>query len=97
MEAEFFGYRKGAFTGAERDREGFFRRPRAEQLFLDEVAELRSRCRSSCCVRSRSAGGKVGASAEEPVDVRLVSATHQDLGALVTAGRFRQDLFYRLT
>jgi two-component system response regulator PilR (NtrC family) len=97
MEAEFFGYRKGAFTGAERDREGFFQAATGGTLFLDEVAELplAMQVKLLRAIQERRVR-KVGASAEEPVDVRLVSATHQDLGALVTAGRFRQDLFYRL-
>ncbi len=97
MEAEFFGYRKGAFTGAERDREGFFQAAGGGTLFLDEVAELplAMQVKLLRAIQERRVR-KVGASAEEPVDVRLVSATHQDLGALVTAGRFRQDLFYRL-
>lgn len=97
MEAEFFGYRKGAFTGAERDREGFFQSAAGGTLFLDEVAELplAMQVKLLRAIQERKVR-KVGASAEEPVDVRLVSATHQDLGALVTAGRFRQDLFYRL-
>lgn len=97
MEAEFFGYRKGAFTGAERDREGFFQAATGGTLFLDEVAELPlpMQVKLLRAIQERRVR-KVGASAEEPVDVRIVSATHQDLGALVTAGRFRQDLFYRL-
>ena len=97
MEAEFFGYRKGAFTGAERDREGFFQSAAGGTLFLDEVAELPlpMQVKLLRAIQERKVR-KVGASVEEPVDVRLVSATHQDLGALVTAGRFRQDLFYRL-
>ncbi|MBA2549033.1 MAG: sigma-54-dependent Fis family transcriptional regulator [Burkholderiaceae bacterium] len=97
MEAEFFGYRKGAFTGAERDREGFFQAAAGGTLFLDEVAELPlpMQVKLLRAIQERRVR-KVGASVEEPVDVRLVSATHQDLGALVTSGRFRQDLFYRL-
>ncbi|MBA2413346.1 MAG: sigma-54-dependent Fis family transcriptional regulator [Burkholderiaceae bacterium] len=97
MEAEFFGYRKGAFTGAERDREGFFQAAAGGTLFLDEVAELplAMQVKLLRAIQERRVR-KVGASGEEAVDVRLVSATHQDLGALVTAGRFRQDLFYRL-
>ena len=97
MEAEFFGYRKGAFTGADRDREGFFQAAAGGTLFLDEVAELplAMQVKLLRAIQERRVR-KVGASVEEPVDVRLVSATHQDLGALVTAGRFRQDLFYRL-
>lgn len=97
MEAEFFGYRKGAFTGAERDREGFFQAAAGGTLFLDEVAELplAMQVKLLRAIQERRVR-KVGSSLEEPVDVRIVSATHQDLAALVAAGRFRQDLYYRL-
>jgi two-component system response regulator PilR (NtrC family) len=97
MEAEFFGYRKGAFTGAERDREGFFQAAAGGTLFLDEVAELplAMQVKLLRAIQERRVR-KVGSSNEEPVDVRIVSATHQDLSALVASGRFRQDLFYRL-
>jgi two-component system response regulator PilR (NtrC family) len=97
MEAEFFGYRKGAFTGADRDRDGFFQAAAGGTLFLDEVAELplAMQVKLLRAIQERRVR-KVGASNEEPVDVRIVSATHQDLAALVTKGRFRQDLFYRL-
>ncbi|OGA66381.1 MAG: sigma-54-dependent Fis family transcriptional regulator [Betaproteobacteria bacterium RIFCSPLOWO2_12_FULL_65_14] len=97
MESEFFGYKKGAFTGAGEDREGFFQAANGETLFLDEVAELPlamqvKLLRSIQEKRVR----KVGATQEDPVDVRIISATHQNLSALVAARRFRQDLFYRL-
>ena len=97
MESEFFGYKKGAFTGAAEDREGFFQAASGGTLFLDEVAELPlamqvKLLRSIQEKRVR----KVGATQEDPVDVRVICATHQNLAALVTAGRFRQDLFYRL-
>jgi two-component system, NtrC family, response regulator PilR len=97
MEAEFFGYRKGAFTGADRDRDGFFQAAAGGTLFLDEVAELplAMQVKLLRAIQERRVR-KVGASHEEPVDVRIVSATHQDLAALVSKGRFRQDLFYRL-
>jgi two-component system response regulator PilR (NtrC family) len=97
MEAEFFGYKKSAFTGAERDRDGFFQAAAGGTLFLDEVADLplAMQVKLLRAIQERRVR-KLGSTAEEPVDVRLVSATHQDLGALVTAGRFRQDLFYRL-
>jgi len=97
MEAEFFGYRKGAFTGADRDREGFFQAAAGGTLFLDEVAELplAMQVKLLRAIQERRVR-KVGASSEEPVDVRILSATHQDLSALVAKGRFRQDLFYRL-
>jgi two-component system response regulator PilR (NtrC family) len=97
MESEFFGYKKGAFTGAAEDREGFFQAASGGTLFLDEVAELPlamqvKLLRSIQEKRVR----KVGATQEDPVDVRIICATHQNLAALVAAGRFRQDLFYRL-
>jgi two-component system response regulator PilR (NtrC family) len=97
MEAEFFGYRKGAFTGADRDREGFFQAAAGGTLFLDEVAELPlpMQVKLLRAIQERRVR-KVGATTEEPVDVRLLSATHQDLAKLVAAGRFRQDLYYRL-
>ena len=97
MEAEFFGYRKGAFTGADRDRDGFFQAASGGTLFLDEVAELplAMQVKLLRAIQERRVR-KVGESNEEPVDVRILSATHQDLSALVTKGRFRQDLFYRL-
>jgi len=97
VESEFFGYKKGAFTGAAEDREGFFQAASGGTLFLDEVAELPlamqvKLLRSIQEKRVR----KVGATQEDPVDVRVICATHQNLAALVAAGRFRQDLFYRL-
>jgi two-component system response regulator PilR (NtrC family) len=97
MEAEFFGYRKGAFTGAERDREGFFQAAAGGTLFLDEVAELplAMQVKLLRAIQERRVR-RVGATAEEPTDVRLISATNQDLAQQVAAGRFRQDLFYRL-
>jgi two-component system response regulator PilR (NtrC family) len=97
MEAEFFGYKKGAFTGADRDREGFFQAAVGGTLFLDEVAELPlpMQVKLLRAIQERRAR-KVGSTVEDPVDVRILSATHQDLGKLVSAGRFRQDLYYRL-
>jgi len=97
MEAEFFGYRRGAFTGADRDRDGFFQAAAGGTLFLDEVAELplAMQVKLLRAIQERRVR-KVGATSEEPVDVRLLSATHQDLARLVAEGRFRQDLYYRL-
>jgi two-component system, NtrC family, response regulator PilR len=97
MEAEFFGYRKGAFTGADRDRDGFFQAAAGGTLFLDEVADLplAMQVKLLRAIQERRVR-KVGSPTEDSVDVRLVSATHQDLAGLVTSGRFRQDLFYRL-
>jgi two-component system response regulator PilR (NtrC family) len=97
MESEFFGYRKGAFTGAERDRDGFFQAADHGTLFLDEVADLplAMQVKLLRAIQEKRVR-KVGATQEEPVDVRIISATHQDLARLVESGRFRQDLFYRL-
>ncbi|MCX7274214.1 MAG: sigma-54 dependent transcriptional regulator [Burkholderiales bacterium] len=97
MESEFFGHRKGAFTGADQDREGFFQAADGGTLFLDEVADLPLPMQVKLLrgIQEKRVR-KVGANAEEPVDVRIISATHQDLAQCVAAGRFRQDLYYRL-
>jgi two-component system response regulator PilR (NtrC family) len=97
LEAEFFGYRKGAFTGAAEDREGFFQAANGGTLFLDEIGDLPLSMQSKLlrAIQERSVR-PVGAVAEQPVNVRLLSATHKDLGAEVHAGKFRQDLYYRL-
>ncbi|RZI71120.1 MAG: sigma-54-dependent Fis family transcriptional regulator [Pseudomonas sp.] len=97
LEAEFFGYRKGAFTGANEDREGFFQAAHGGSLFLDEIGDLPLSMQTKLLrVIQERAVRPVGAIAEVPVDVRVVSATHKDLAAEVAAKRFRQDLFYRL-
>ncbi|WP_018076536.1 sigma-54-dependent transcriptional regulator [Thiobacillus denitrificans] len=97
MESEFFGYRKGAFTGADADRSGFFQAADGGTLFLDEIADLPLSMQVKLLrVLQEKKVRKVGATTEEAVDVRIVSATHQNLGALVEVGRFRQDLYYRL-
>jgi two-component system response regulator PilR (NtrC family) len=97
LEAEFFGYRKGAFTGAAEDREGFFQAARGGTLFLDEIGDLPLSMQSKLLrVIQERAVRPVGAVAETPIDVRIVSATHKDLASEVQAGRFRQDLYYRL-
>ncbi|MFM8899954.1 MAG: sigma-54-dependent transcriptional regulator [Burkholderiales bacterium] len=97
LEAEFFGYRKGAFTGANEDREGFFQAAHGGTLFLDEIGDLPLTMQSKLlrAIQERSVR-PVGAVTEQAVNVRLLSATHKDLGAEVHAGRFRQDLYYRL-
>lgn len=97
MESEFFGYRKGAFTGADADRIGFFMAANGGTLFLDEVADLplAMQVKLLRAIQEKRIR-KVGAVAEEAVDVRIVSATHQNLAQCVAQGRFRQDLFYRL-
>ncbi len=97
LEAEFFGYRKGAFTGANEDRGGFFQAAQGGTLFLDEIGDLPLQMQSKLLrVIQERAVRPIGAAIELPVNVRIVSATHKDLGAEVQAGRFRQDLYYRL-
>jgi two-component system, NtrC family, response regulator PilR len=97
MEAEFFGYRKGAFTGANEDRDGFFQAANGGTLLLDEVADLplAMQVKLLRAIQERRVR-KVGATSEDPVDVRLISATHQNLAECVEQGKFRQDLYYRL-
>ncbi len=97
MESEFFGYRKGAFTGADKDREGFFQAANQGTLLLDEVAELplAMQVKLLRAIQEKKVR-RVGATEEESVDVRILSATHQDLGKRVQEGKFRQDLYYRL-
>jgi two-component system response regulator PilR (NtrC family) len=97
MESEFFGYKKGAFTGAEGDRDGFFQAANGGTLFLDEVADLplAMQVKLLRAIQEKKVR-KVGSTQEEPVDVRLISATHKNLNTLVESGEFRQDLFYRL-
>ncbi len=97
LEAEFFGYRKGAFTGAHEDREGFFQAAAGGTLFLDEMGDLPLAMQSKLLrVIQERAVRPVGAVHETATDVRIVSATHKDLAEEVRAGRFRQDLYYRL-
>ncbi|MES2951623.1 MAG: sigma-54 dependent transcriptional regulator [Pseudomonadota bacterium] len=97
LETEFFGAKKGAYTGSVQDRDGFFQAAKGGTLFLDEIGDLPLAMQSKLlraiqerCVRP------VGSNQEESIDVRIVSATHKDLPGEVAAGRFRQDLFYRL-
>jgi two-component system response regulator PilR (NtrC family) len=97
MESELFGYRKGAFTGAQEDRNGFFQAAHGGTLFLDEIAELplHTQVLLLRAIQEKRVR-KVGATQEEPVDVRIICATNQPLAGLVEAGRFRRDLYYRL-
>ena len=97
LEAEFFGARKGSYTGALQDREGFFQAARGGTLFLDEIGDLPLAMQAKLlrAIQERRIR-PLGETQEEPVDVRIVSATHKDLAAEVQAGRFRQDLYYRL-
>ncbi len=97
LEAEFFGARKGAYTGANQDREGFFQAAHGGTLFLDEIGELPLSMQAKLlrAIQERKVR-PLGSQQEEAVDVRIVSATHRDLAADVQTGRFRQDLYYRL-
>ena len=97
MESEFFGYRKGAFTGADSEREGFFQAAHGGTLFLDEVADLplAMQVKLLRAIQEKRVR-KVGSVAEEQVDVRILCATHKNLRELVDRGTFRQDLYYRL-
>ena len=87
MESEFFGYRKGAFTGADSDRDGFFQAANGGTLFLDEVADLplAMQVKLLRAIQEKKVR-KVGSASEEPVDVRIVSATHRKLEDCVDAG-----------
>jgi two-component system response regulator PilR (NtrC family) len=97
MESEFFGYKKGAFTGAESDRDGFFQAANGGTLFLDEVADLplAMQVKLLRAIQEKHVR-KVGATSEDAVDVRIICATHQNLANRVESGKFRQDLYYRL-
>ena len=97
MESEFFGYKKGAFTGADRDKDGFFQAASGGTLFLDEVADLPllMQVKLLRAIQEKKVR-KVGATGEENVDVRIISATHRNLADAVRDGKFRQDLYYRL-
>ena len=97
LEAEFFGAKKGSYTGATQEREGFFQAARGGTLFLDEIGDLPLVMQTKLlrAIQERSVRA-LGATQEEAVDVRVLSATHKDLNHEVGAGRFRQDLYYRL-
>jgi two-component system response regulator PilR (NtrC family) len=97
MESEFFGYKKGAFTGADSDRDGFFQAANGGTLFLDEVADLplAMQVKLLRAIQEKKAR-KVGSTQEDSVDVRIISATHQNLADCVESGKFRHDLYYRL-
>jgi two-component system response regulator PilR (NtrC family) len=97
MESELFGHKKGSFTGAHADKEGLFQSANGGTLFLDEVAELPLHLQVKLLrVIQEKTVRPVGGSAELPVDVRILSATHKNLARLVEEGRFRHDLFYRI-
>lgn len=97
VESEFFGYRKGAFTGADAEREGFFQAADGGTLFLDEVADLplAMQVKLLRAIQEKRVR-KVGSVTEEAVDVRIICATHKNLRDAVEEGLFRQDLYYRL-
>lgn len=97
MESEFFGYKKGAFTGAAQDTQGLFQAANGGTLFLDEVADLplAMQVKLLRAIQEKKVRA-VGGTAEEPVDVRIISATHKTLGKMMENGLFRQDLYYRL-
>jgi two-component system response regulator PilR (NtrC family) len=97
LEAEFFGAKKGAYTGSTHDREGFFQAANGGTLFLDEIGDLPLAMQAKLLRAIQERRIRVlGGNQEESVDVRIVSATHKNLPVEVAAGRFRQDLFYRL-
>ncbi len=98
MESEFFGHRKGSFTGAAGDKEGLFMAANGGTLFLDEVADLPQSMQVKLlrAIQERAIK-RIGDQTEEQIDVRILSATHKDLKEEVNAGRFRQDLYYRLS
>lgn len=97
MESEFFGHKKGSFTGASEDKLGLFQSAHGGTLFLDEVADLplAMQVKLLRAIQEKKVR-PIGAQTEVPVDIRLLSATHKNLQAQVNAGGFRQDLFYRI-
>jgi two-component system response regulator PilR (NtrC family) len=97
MESEFFGYKKGAFTGAVKDTSGLFQAANGGTLFLDEVADLPllMQVKLLRAIQEKKVRA-VGDTTEEAVDVRIISATHKNLSEMMTEGLFRQDLYYRL-
>ncbi len=97
MESEFFGHRKGAFTGAVHDKMGLSQSANTGTLFLDEIADLPLAMQVKLLrVIQEQTVRPVGSATEEPVDVRILSATHKDLGGMVKSGEFREDLYYRI-
>ena len=97
LESELFGYEKGAFTGADKRKVGFFEAADGGTLFLDEIGEMPLALQAKLLrVLERKVITRVGGTAEIATDARVVAATHRDLEAEVRAGRFRQDLLYRI-
>jgi two-component system response regulator PilR (NtrC family) len=97
MESEFFGHKKGSFTGADVDKEGLFNAADSGTLFLDEIAELPQSMQVKLlrAIQEKNIRS-IGSQHEKPVDVRILSATHKNLAAMVETGQFRKDLFYRI-
>jgi two-component system response regulator PilR (NtrC family) len=97
MESEFFGHKKGAFTGAVSDKDGLMQTANAGTLFLDEIADLPLSMQVKLLrVIQEQSVRPVGASSEQSVDIRILSATHKDLAGMVKSGDFREDLYYRI-
>jgi len=97
MESELFGYKRGSFTGAVSDKQGLVQSAEGGTLFLDEVADLPLHMQVKLLrVIQEKSVRPVGEQREQPIDVRILSATHKNLGALVQAGKFREDLYYRI-
>jgi two-component system, NtrC family, response regulator PilR len=97
MESEFFGHKRGSFTGAVADKKGLVQSAEGGTLFLDEVADLPLHMQVKLLrVIQEKTVRPVGETVEQPVDIRLLSATHKNLAELVALGRFREDLFYRI-
>lgn len=98
LESELFGYTKGAFTGAEKNRNGFFQAANGGTIFLDEIGNASVAVQSRLLrVLQEKEVVKVGAQKAEPIDVRIIAATNNDLKAMIKKENFREDLFYRLT
>ena len=97
LESELFGHERGAFTGAVRDKKGLFQEADRGTLFLDEIGEMTPTMQVKLLrALQEKVVRKVGGTEEEPVDVRIIAATNQDLEARLQTGEFREDLYYRI-